>query len=181
MTEARGIVIVNTGDGKGKTTAAMGQAVRAVGAGMKVVMIQFIKGKWKVAEIEGLSHLPNFSLRRKGLGFTIPERRIGPLSEHQAAIEAAWEHTVAEVQSDQWDMVILDEINNAISDPNLNSIVNVEAVLELLQNRPPRLHMVLTGRRAPDELIEVADIVTEMKLVKHAYQTGTKARRGIEF
>jgi cob(I)alamin adenosyltransferase len=181
MSEQRGMVIINTGDGKGKTTAAMGQAVRAVGAGMKVVMIQFIKGRWKVAEIEGLSHLPNFSLRRRGLGFTIPERRIGPLSEHQAAVEAAWEHAVGEVESDQWDMVILDEINNVISDPNLNSLVNTEALLRLVSERPPRLHMVLTGRRAPTELIEVADTVTEMVMVKHAFKSGTKAQRGIEF
>lgn len=181
MDEERGIVIINTGDGKGKTTAAMGQAVRAVGAGMKVIMIQFIKGRWKVAEIEGLSHLPNFALRRRGLGFTIPERRIGPLTEHQAAVEAAWEHTVAEVMSDQWDLVILDEINNVISDPNLNSLVNTEAVLKLLGERPARLHVVLTGRRAPAALIEYADTVTEMVLVKHAFTSGTKARRGIEF
>lgn len=179
--EKRGLVIVNTGSGKGKTTAAMGQAVRAVGAGMKVLMVQFIKGKWKVAEIEGLRHLPNFELRRAGLGFTIPERRIGPLSEHQAALEAAWAHAVPEVLSDRWDMVIFDEINNVISDPNLNSIISLEDLLGLLRDRPPRLHMVLTGRGAPPELIAAADTVTEMVAVKHAYQAGIKARRGIEF
>lgn len=181
MADARGLVIVNTGDGKGKTTAAMGQAVRAVGAGMRVLMVQFIKGKWKVAEIEGLRHLPNFELRRRGLGFTIPERRIGPLSEHQAALEAAWAHTVPEVLSDQWDLVILDEINNVIADPDLNHIVSTADLLQLLRDRPPRLHMVLTGRNAPPELIEVADTVTEMRMVKHAYKAGIKARRGIEF
>lgn len=181
MADERGIVLVNTGFGKGKTTAAMGQAVRAVGAGMKVLMIQFIKGNWKVAEIEGLKSLPNFELRRRGLGFTIPDRRIGPLSEHQAAVETAWEHAVAEVMSDQWDMVILDEINNVISDPNLNCIVGVADVLQMLRERPNRLHMVLTGRGAPEELVAVADTVTEMVLVKHAYQQGIKARRGIEF
>lgn len=181
MAEERGLVLVNTGDGKGKTTAAMGQAVRAVGAGMKVLMIQFIKGRWKVAEIEGLRHLPNFELRRRGLGFTIPERRIGPLSEHQAAIEAAWEQAVTEVRSDQWDMVILDEINNVISDPELNSVVSEAALLALLYERPARLHMVLTGRHAPAALIDYADTVTEMLPVKHAYKSGIKARRGIEF
>ncbi|HYG59754.1 MAG TPA: cob(I)yrinic acid a,c-diamide adenosyltransferase [Symbiobacteriaceae bacterium] len=181
MDEQRGLVLVNTGDGKGKSTAAMGQAVRAVGAGMKVIMIQFLKGKWKVAEIDGLSHLPNFELRRLGLGFTAPERRIGPLSEHQAAIAAAWEQAVAEVQSDRWDMVILDEVINVIADPALNEVVNTSALLGLLRERPARLHMVLTGRNAPPELIEAADTVTEMVLVKHAYQAGIKARRGIEF
>lgn len=181
MGEQRGLVLVNTGDGKGKTTAAMGQAVRAVGAGMRVIMIQFIKGKWKVAEIDGLRHLPNFELRRLGLGFTIPERRIGPLSDHQAAIAAAWEQAVAEVMSDRWEMVILDEINNVISDPSLNCVVSTADVLKLLRERPPRLHMVLTGRRAPAELIEFADLVTEMKLIKHPYQAGIKAQRGIEF
>lgn len=181
MSEERGRLIINTGDGKGKTTAAMGQAVRAVGAGMKVVMIQFIKGKWKVAEIEGLSHLPNFELRRLGLGFTIPERRIGPLSDHQAAIAIAWEQAKAEVMSDRWDLVILDEINNVLSDPNLNCVVSTEDVLTLLNDRPARLHMVLTGRRAPAELMAIADTVTEMTLVKHAYKEGLKALRGIEF
>lgn len=181
MGELRGMVLVNTGDGKGKTTSAMGQAVRAVGAGMKVIMIQFIKGRWKVAEIDGLRHLPNFELRRLGLGFTIPERRIGPLSEHQAAIEVAWEQAVAEVQSDRWDMVILDEIINVVSDPDLNAVVSTEDLLGLIRDRPGRLHMVLTGRRAPAELIEVADTVTEMVPVKHAYASGVKARRGIEF
>ncbi len=181
MVEQRGLVLVNTGDGKGKTTAAIGQAVRAVGAGMKVIMIQFIKGRWKAAEIDGLRHLPNFELRRLGLGFTIPERRLGPLSEHQAAIEAAWEQAAAEVRSDRWDMVILDEINNVVSDPDLNHVVSTDALLCLIRERPPRLHMVLTGRRAPAELIEAADTVTEMLMVKHAYKSGIKARRGIEF
>ncbi|HYF80928.1 MAG TPA: cob(I)yrinic acid a,c-diamide adenosyltransferase [Symbiobacteriaceae bacterium] len=181
MREARGRVIINTGDGKGKTTAAMGQAVRAVGAGMKVIMIQFIKGKWKVAEIEGLRHLPGFELRRLGLGFTVSERRIGPLSDHQAAIQTAWEQAVAEVMSDRWDLVILDEINNVLSDPNLNCVVSAADLLKLLSDRPPRLHMVLTGRRAPAELVAVADTVTEMTPVKHAYEAGIQALRGIEF
>lgn len=181
MSEERGLILVNTGDGKGKTTAAMGQAVRAVGAGMKVLMIQFIKGKWKVAEIEGLRHLPNFELRRLGLGFTIPERRIGELSEHQEAIAAAWEQTLAAVKSDTWDLIILDEINNVLSDPDLNCVVSTADLLKLLEERPTRLHMVLTGRGAPPELIELADTVTEMRLVKHAYHQGIKARRGIEF
>lgn len=181
MSETRGRVIVNTGDGKGKTTAAMGQAVRAVGAGMKVIMIQFIKGKWKVAEIDGLRHLPGFELRRLGLGFTIPERRIGPLSDHQAAIETAWQQAQTEVLSDRWDLVILDEINNVLSDPNLNCVVSTADVVKLLSERPPQLHVVLTGRRAPAELVEVADTVTEMAPVKHAYHAGIKALRGIEF
>ncbi|HYF93070.1 MAG TPA: cob(I)yrinic acid a,c-diamide adenosyltransferase [Symbiobacteriaceae bacterium] len=181
MAEQRGLVLINTGDGKGKTTAAMGQAVRAVGAGMKVIMIQFIKGRWQVAEIEGLSHLPNFELRRLGLGFTVSERRVGPLTEHQSAIEAAWEQAVAEVQSGRWDLVILDEINNVVSDPDLNSVVSTADLLRLIRERPPRLHLFLTGRRAPAELIEAADTVTEMVAVKHAYQSGIKARRGIEF
>lgn len=181
MPEQRGLVLVNTGNGKGKTTAAMGQAVRAVGAGMKVLMIQFIKGRRKVAEIEGLNHLPGFRLLRPGLGFTIPERRIGPLTEHQTALKVAWEQTVSEVLSDRWDMVILDEINNVISDPNLTTVVSTTDLLKLLKERPARLHMLLTGRGAPPELIEAADLVTEMVQVKHHYTAGVKAQRGIEF
>jgi cob(I)alamin adenosyltransferase len=181
MSDERGRVIVNTGDGKGKTTAAMGQAVRAVGAGLKVVMIQFIKGRWKASEIDGLRHLPGFELRRLGLGFTIPDRRIGELTEHQAALAAAWEQAVTEVLSDRWDLVILDEINNVLADPALNCVVTTADVLKLLSDRPARLHVVLTGRRAPAELCAVADTVTEMTLVKHAHQAGIKALRGIEF
>ncbi len=181
MDKRRGLVLVNTGDGKGKTTAAMGQAVRAVGAGMKVIMIQFIKGQWKVAEIDGLRHLPNFELRRLGLGFTIPDRRVGALTEHQEAVAAAWAEAVTVVRSDRWDLVILDEINNVISDPNLNTVVSTADLLQLLRERPPRLHMVLTGRQAPPELVAAADLVTEMVPVKHHYQAGIKAQRGIEF
>lgn len=181
MAKLPGRVIVCTGDGKGKTTAAMGQAVRAVGAGMRVLMIQFIKGSWPVAEMEGLKHLPNFELRRLGLGFTIPERRIGPLSNHQAAIAAAWQQAVAEVNSGTWDMIILDEINNVVSDPDLNTVVSVDDLVELIRKRPQGLHLVLTGRGAPPELIEVADTVTEMVPVKHAYESGIPAQRGIEF
>lgn len=181
MSETRGRVLIYTGDGKGKTTAAMGQAVRAVGAGMRVLMIQFIKGKWKVAEIDGLRHLPNFELRRLGLGFTIPGRRAGPLSDHQAAVEAAWRQAREEARSDRWDLLILDEICNVVSDPDLNGSVTAADVLRLLRERPARLHVVLTGRRAPPELVEAADTVTEMVAVKHAYQAGIRAQRGIEF
>lgn len=181
MAEARGLVLVYTGDGKGKTTAAMGQAVRAVGAGLRVIMIQFIKGRWRVAEIEGLRHLPGFELRRLGLGFTIPERRIGPLSDHQAAIAAAWEQAQTEIRSGAWDLVILDEINNVLADPSLNQVVNTAALLDLLAQRPPHLHVLLTGRGAPPELIAAADTVTEMVAVKHHYRAGIKAQRGVEF
>lgn len=177
----RGLVLVNTGNGKGKTTAAMGQAVRAVGAGMQVLMIQFLKGKWQVAEIEGLSHLPNFELRRLGLGFTLPELRSGSLSDHRAALLAAWEQAVTEVHSDRWDLIILDEVVNVIADPDLNDVISADALLRLLQERPSRLHVVLTGRGAPAELLAVADTVTEMVPVKHHYAAGVKARRGIEF
>lgn len=179
--ERRGLVMVLTGNGKGKTTSALGQAVRATGAGMKVLMIQFIKGQWKVSEIEGVKGLRNFELRRLGLGFTIPERRTRPLSEHQAAIAAAWDQAVAEIRSDRWDMVILDEINNVLSDPDLNVVVSTADLLALLRTRPPRLHVVLTGRGAPPELVEYADLVTEMVAVKHPYQAGVRAQRGIEF
>lgn len=179
--ERRGLVMVNTGSGKGKTTAAMGQAVRAVGAGMRVLMIQFLKGQWRVSEIEGLRHLPGFELRRMGLGFTFPERSTRPLSEHQAAIAAAWEVAVAEVMSDRWDLIILDEINNVLSDPELNVVVSIQDVLGLLERRPKRLHVLLTGRGAPPELVSAADLVTEMVAVKHPYEAGIPAQKGIDF
>ncbi|HEY3366332.1 MAG TPA: cob(I)yrinic acid a,c-diamide adenosyltransferase [Symbiobacteriaceae bacterium] len=177
----RGLVMVNTGDGKGKSTAAMGQIVRAVGAGMNVLMIQFLKGDWKAAEIEGLKHLPGFELRRFGLGFVMPRRRTHPIEAHQARVVDAWAQTVLEVASDHWDLIVLDEINVVLSNPELNCVLPTDDVLKLLADRPPRLHMILTGRRAPAEIIVAADMVTEMVMVKHHYTAGVAAQRGIEF
>lgn len=181
MAERRGLVLVNTGDGKGKSTAAMGQIVRAAGWGKQVLMLQFIKGNWKSGELIGLRHLPGVEVRQMGLGFVMPERTKRSIEEHRAMVAEAWAQAVAEVMSDRWDLVVLDEINIVLSHPELSTVVTIADVLRLLAERPPRLHVVLTGRRAPAALIAAADTVTEMVPVKHHYQAGVKLQKGIEF
>ncbi len=179
MTE-RGVILVNTGEGKGKTTAALGTALRAAGNGLKVLVLQFIKGSYKYGELEGIKKLgDNIEIRPMGKGFVFHRQKPTEetLKEHEALAKEAWEMVKREVTSDAWDLVVLDEINYAIS----YGMLETGQVLELLNNKPKRLHMILTGRNAPQEVIDVADTVTEMRMVKHAYKQGIKAARGIEF
>ena len=172
-----GLIIVFTGNGKGKTTAAMGQALRAVGQGMKVLMLQFIKGTWDYGELVSIKKLnPDFVIRPLGKGFI---RSKSKLNEKEAIenINQAWEQAEKEILSDTYDMVILDEINYVID----FGLLPVEKILSLLEKRPERLHIVLTGRNAHEKVIETADLVTEMKEIKHQYSKGIKAQKGIEF
>jgi cob(I)alamin adenosyltransferase len=171
----RGLVIVNTGDGKGKTTAALGLAFRALGSGFKVFMVQYIKGKWKTGEKKLADRLaPDMVIRPMGDGFTWdtknPEQDI-------ATTLKIWEVSREAINSGAWDIVILDEINVVMKlgylDPQL--------VIDALKARDPRLHVVLTGRGAPGSIIEVADLVSEIVPVKHPYKLGVKAQLGIEF
>lgn len=174
--ESKGLVIVNTGDGKGKTTAALGLALRAVGQGMKVSMIQFIKGGWKYGELKAPELLPGFELRPMGKGFV----GIGGKEPDPADIALAKETLAAGVElvnSGTRDMVILDEVNCAVS----LGLIDVEDVLELIRTKPPKVHLVLTGRGAHPKVIEAADLVTEMREIKHPYKSGIKAQKGIEF
>ncbi len=175
--EKRGLIIVYTGDGKGKTTAALGLALRAVGAGLKVRMLQFIKGEWKPAELKAAKLLaPAFSMAQLGIGFVTykPKR---PYGEHVQAAQAAWAQVKAEIASGNQDVLILDEINNTFK---LN-LLSVGEVVEGLQGKPEALHVILTGRGAPPEIIELADLVTEMKAIKHPYEKGSPAQYGIDF
>ncbi|MCC6177738.1 MAG: cob(I)yrinic acid a,c-diamide adenosyltransferase [Chloroflexi bacterium] len=178
--EPRGLVIVNTGDGKGKTTAALGLTLRAAGNGFRVLVIQFIKGRWKTGETKAIEALaPNVQLVRMGMGFTIErlrDRRI-PMEEHEEAASRAFERAREVVLSGEYDMVVLDEILGSIK----AGLVSLDDVLALIKDKPSRLHLVLTGRGAPPELIEAADLVTEMRAVKHPYTQGIPAQRGIEF
>ncbi|MFN8522383.1 MAG: cob(I)yrinic acid a,c-diamide adenosyltransferase [Chloroflexota bacterium] len=178
--ETRGLVIVNTGEGKGKTTAALGLALRAAGNDLKILIIQFIKGRWKTGESQSLQLLsPNVDLIRTGLGFTIErlrDQRI-PLADHEMAATDAFSRAAEVVRSGEYDMIVLDEILGSVK----AGLIPLPNVLELIREKPPALHLVLTGRGAPPELIEAADLVTEMKMVKHPYQQGIKAQRGIEF
>jgi cob(I)alamin adenosyltransferase len=175
--ERRGLVICYTGDGKGKTTASMGLAVRAVGAGLRVRMLQFIKGEWKPAELKGLALLGDrFSIEQLGLGFVTYKPKL-PSERHREAAQAAWEQAKREMQSGAHDVLILDEINNAFR----FGLLSPGEVIETLRARPPGLHVVLTGRGAPPEIVEVADLVTEMRAVKHPYGQGIPAQYGIDF
>jgi cob(I)alamin adenosyltransferase len=169
-----GRIIVNTGDGKGKTTAAFGIALRASGHGLKTAVVQFIKGTWNYGETRALEALPNIEMTRIGSGFTwLADDPALP----RGLAEQAWELANKLALSDRYDLLILDELNYAIAE----GYIEVEDVLAMLAAKPQRLSVVITGRDAPLKLIEVADTVTEMRCVKHAFGQGVPARRGIEY
>jgi cob(I)alamin adenosyltransferase len=175
----RGLVIVNTGNGKGKTTAALGLAMRAAGNNLRVYIIQFIKGRWKTGESKMLDLLPNVEVVRMGTGFTI-ERLRDPriaMSKHEEAAARAFERAQEVVTSGNYDMVILDEILGSIK----ANLVTLDQVLDLIKAKPPQLHLVLTGRGVPPEIVDAADLVSEINPVKHPYEQGISAQRGIEF
>jgi cob(I)alamin adenosyltransferase len=170
--------MVYTGDGKGKTTAALGMALRAVGRGFRVLMIQFIKGSWHYGELDGVRALaPNFEIAAGGKGFVgIVDDKL-PFEEHRKAALETLAFAREQVTGGVYDLIILDEINNAVK----GNLIPVEGVLELLAARPPELHLVLTGRAAHPGVIEAADLVTEMREVKHPYQQGILAQVGIDY
>ena len=174
-----GLILVNTGDGKGKTTAALGVALRSAGCGRKVLILQFIKSGANYGELAGIDLLPTVEIRSMGKGFIFhkQEESEEKMKEHQQAAKEAWAMVEREVKSGQWDLIILDEINYAIH----YGLVGVETVVNLLKAKPENLDMILTGRNAHPEIIELAHTVTEMKVINHAYQQGIKAKRGIEF
>lgn len=174
----RGFVIVYTGAGKGKTTAALGMALRAVGRGWKVLMVQFMKGTWHYAELDSAKRLaPDFEIVPMGKGFyKILDDRYTD-ADHRAAALAALQFARSKMESGEYDLLILDEVNNVVS----TGLLALGEVMQLLDARPPELNVVLTGRDAPQELIDRADIVTEMREVKHPYQKGILAQKGIDF
>jgi len=170
-----GLVIVNTGNGKGKTTAALGTAFRSLGWGWKVLMIQFIKGSWNPGEKRFIKS-NNFSMDilSMGHGFTWESK---DLEQDKRACEEAWNLVADNISTDKYDLIILDEINIALS----LGYLKLEPVLDLLKKRPQWLHVILTGRNAPDGLKEYADLVSEIKAVKHPFDKGIKAQKGIDF
>jgi cob(I)alamin adenosyltransferase len=173
----QGLIIVNTGDGKGKTTSAFGVALRASGYDWKILIIQFIKGSWKYGEMESIKKFPNIKFVRMGKGFVgIIDDKL-PFEEHVKSAQEALEFAKEQIKSDKYDLIILDEINYAVQ----GKLIKIEDVIELLKLKPPGLHIILTGRNARPELIEMADMVTEMKEIKHPYQKGIKAQVGIDF
>lgn len=183
--ETKGLVLINTGTGKGKTTAALGTAIRAWGDGQKVLILQFIKGSWKYGELKAIETLGKaegrIEIRPMGDGFVFHNKKDPEneerLAEKKELARRAWDMVRKEVMSGAWDLIVLDEINYAIH----FGMLETEEVVGLIRERPPRLNMILTGRYAPKELIDLADTVTEMTLVKHAFQKGIRARKGIEF
>jgi cob(I)alamin adenosyltransferase len=173
----RGLILINTGPGKGKTTAALGTALRAVGDGMRVLVLQFLKGSWHYGELDAVEAFDgNFVMKQMGRGFV----KVGGTEtdpEDIRLVEQAWDEAREAIYSGDWDMVVLDEINYAIGYKMLDPV----AVAEALKNRPEMVHVILTGRGAHPLLVELADTVTEMREVKHAYQKGILAQRGIEY
>ena len=173
----RGLIMVNTGPGKGKTTAAMGTGLRAVGNGLKVLMLQFLKGSWHYGELDAVKAFgDNFVMKQMGRGFV----KVGGAEtdpEDVRMVEQAWAEAQEAIVSGKWDLVILDEINYAIS----YKMLDPAQVVETLKHKPERVHVILTGRNAHPTIIELADTVTEMKQVKHAYEKGVMAQRGIEY
>jgi len=174
-TREKGLIIVHTGKGKGKSTAAMGLAVRAVGNGMRVGIVQFVKGVWKTGERDVLAKFPDLvTIKAMGEGFTweTQDRR-----RDVKAAETAWAAAKAMIADESYKMVILDELNIVLR----YGYLPVADVIAALRSKPEMLHVVVTGRNAKEELIEIADLVTEMAMVKHPFRSGVKAQRGIEF
>ena len=173
-----GLVIVYSGNGKGKTTAALGMALRAVGHNYKICMIQFIKGSWHYGEIDSSRRLePEFELIAIGKGFVGILDDKHSKEEHKKIANEAIKISKEKIQSGKYNIIILDEVNYAID----LGLIDVDVVLDLIKLKPPELNLVLTGNHVKTKIIEVADLVTEMKQVKHPFQLGIKAKKGIDF
>ena len=171
----RGLVQVYTGDGKGKTSAAFGLALRAVGRGLKVYVIQFIKGGFDYGELYVVERLPNFKLKAFGRGKFVTD--VPPPEDDIKLAKEAFELAREVVSGGKYDVVVLDEINVALH----LKLVEIEEVVDLIRRKPKHVELVLTGRYVPQEIIELADLVTEMKEVKHPYTKGVPPRKGIEY
>jgi cob(I)alamin adenosyltransferase len=169
-----GLLLVYTGNGKGKTTAALGLVFRALGRGLRVAVVQFIKGKWKTGERLFAEQLPQLTFLVMGQGFTWDS---DDLTRDRRAAEAAWAKAAELIGAGEHDVIVLDEVTFAIN----YGFIALADVLAVLRARPAHVSVLLTGRNAPVELCELADLVTEMKAVKHPFEHGRKARVGIDF
>ncbi len=174
-TEERGLLIVHTGKGKGKSTAAMGMAMRCVGHGMRVAIVQFVKGVWETGERDVLAKFPDqVTIKAMGEGFSWETQ---DRQRDLAAARQAWDAAKELMADPSYKMIILDELNIVLRYDNLP----LDEVVETLRNKPRDLHVVVTGRNAKEALIEAADLVTEMEMIKHPFRAGVKAQAGIEF
>jgi len=173
-----GLVIVYTGNGKGKTTAALGLAMRAIGYEHKVCMLQFIKGSWHYGEMDSSKKLgPNFELIAVGKGFVGILDDNSTREEHEKYAAEALKICREKIFSEKYNVIILDEVNYAI---NLG-LIDVQEIIKIIKEKPSSLDLVLTGRDTKKEIIELADLVTEMKEIKHPFKSGIKAKKGIDF
>ena len=174
-TEEKGLIIVHTGKGKGKSTAAFGVVFRALGNGMKVGVVQFVKGKWQTGERVILEKLGDqVTMTAMGDGFTWETQ---DRQRDIAAARAAWERAKDMIMDEEHDLVLCDELNIVLR----YDYLPIEEVLGTLRNKPEMKHVIITGRNAKDELMELADLVTDMTMVKHPFRDGVKAQKGIEF
>jgi cob(I)alamin adenosyltransferase len=170
-----GLIQVFTGDGKGKTTAALGEALRACGHGFRVLVIQFMKGDIKYGEIAIAPKIPNFEIRQFGLPTFVKKGEPSP--EDLRLAREGLECAKSEIKAASYDMVILDELNVAID----YGLIPLEEVLAMLRERPEGVEIVITGRYAPEEILEIADMVSTIEEVKHPYQKGILGRKGVEW
>ena len=175
-TVEKGLLIVHTGKGKGKSTAAFGLVARAIGNGMKIGVVQYVKGKWETGERQVLEHFPDqVTIRTMGEGFTWETQ---DKARDIAAAEAAWEVSKKMIDDPSFDLVILDELNIVLR----YDYLDLEAVLDTFRKKRGMLHIVVTGRNAKPELIDAADLVTEMTQIKHPFRDqNVRAQKGIEF
>ncbi len=176
--ERKGLVVVITGNGKGKTTSALGMAVRACGHGLRVCIIQFMKGDLYAGEWDGIKKMNcAIELHSTGKGFCGIEGNPYPWEEHRANAQDAVDLVHEKIASGRYDIIILDEINNALE----LKLVDLEQVLHILHNKPSLMHLILTGRDAHPEVIELADTVSEVNEIKHAYRKGIEPQPGIDY
>ena len=173
-----GLVVVITGHGKGKTTSAFGMALRACGHGLRVCIIQFMKGDLYAGEWDGVKKLDcEIELTATGKGFCGIQGNPYPFAEHRANAQEAMALAREKMESERFDLLILDEINNALQ----LKLVDLEQVLDLLRRKPPLQHLVLTGRDAHPEVVEVADTVSEVREIKHAFRKNIEPQPGIDY
>ncbi len=174
----RGLVLVLTGDGKGKTTSCLGMAIRAVGYGMHVAMIQFIKGSLHYGELDGAKRLaPEFELTPMGKGFVGIMGDTLPFAEHAAAAKKALAAARRKMLSGRYDVVILDEVNVALH----LGLLEASDVVALVREKPETVHLILSGRNAREEIVGLAHLVTEMRCIKHPFERGIEAEKGIDY
>lgn len=176
--ERKGLIVVITGGGKGKTTSALGIALRACGHNMKVCIIQFMKGDLYAGEWDGVKKMNcQVEIIPTGKGFCGIQGNPYPFKEHRENAQDAIRLTLQKIESGQYDVLILDEINNALH----LRLVDLEQVLDIIRRKPPLMHLVLTGRDAHPQVIELADTVSEITEIKHAYRKGIEPQPGIDY